>query len=275
MALNFSPAYVAAAHERLRFTPLWLSIIFAPWIKRWRILRLRLANKRVHSANAICSIGPAFDAGGEHYRAHGWAFVDPMLHSDFHAEIIRNWPKKQYLEPPREVEKSYDTGFRWISGDAPDFHYSDPCGQYPTFVNFLQYLRSPEFCARVQQLNGAAEEMMLYSFILTDAGPGAEVIPHHDSNKFDPRAKNFLNMIFFITATGGGNSGGLTLSRDNEIKDIIFEPTKLVNTCLVYNIIDDFYHGFPPIAPGKFRWVITAQYCQKDYVEPHDTSAKM
>lgn len=272
MANNFSDAYYEQMVKRLRFTPLWFKIKFAPFIKRWRILQLKLSNHAlVRQSAAMCSVQTNFDAQGEHYQKHGWAFVDPMLASDFHAEIISNWPKKYYLEPPREVGKSYNTGFRWKYGDKRDFGYSDPYGQYPTMGKFLQYLRSPEFVERVKTFAGFTpdHEYMLYSFIINDGGTGSEVIPHKDGIRDDPKAKDFMNMIFFINATGGKNSGGLTLSRDPEIKDIMFEPAKLVNTCLIYDIIGNFYHGFPPIAPGKFRWVITAQYCGRAYVDKY------
>lgn len=264
MAIDFSNRYVENSRRALRFTPLYFRIKLARLIKKWRLWRLKLSSKKVHSASAECRLTESFDAGSEHFQKEGWVFIENIFDRDFHNELITNWPKRYYLEPPRELEKSYNTGFRWIYGDRPDFNYSDPHGQYPTLVHFLNYLRSSDFCVRVRKFNGANEEMALHSFILNDAGSGAEVIPHKDSNRFDPRAN--LNLIFFIDASGGTNSGGLTLSRDNEMKEIIFEPQNLVNTCLIYNIVGDFYHGFPPIAKGKFRRAITAQFCDKNYV---------
>jgi len=66
---------------------------------------------------------------------------------------------------------------------------------------------------------------------------------------------------------GGGDSGNLSLSRDNELKDIIIAPDNLKNTCLIYDSLADFYHGFSPVANGKFRWAINSQFCEKSFLE--------
>lgn len=268
MAIDFSPSYVAASRRRLRLTPLWFQMKFWKVIKQWRMLRRRFGSKRVRQHSAPCALTANFDAASAHFQQHQWAFIEDILSADFHRELNAHWPRKRYLEPPRGAEKSYDTGFAWVNNrqNAPDFSYCDPYGQYPTILALLNYLRSAEVSRRVTAFAGVGEDLVPYSFKVTDAGSGAEVMPHHDSNKNDPRARYLLNFIFFIDATGGKHSGGLCLSHDNELNDIIFEPTKLKNTCLVYDILGDFYHGFSPIAPGKFRRAIAAQFCQKSYV---------
>ncbi len=268
MATDFSPSYVARANKNLH-SRLRLAIKNAPWIKRWRILCLRFGSKRVHHGLATPKLTASLENASAHFKAHKWAYMENIFPSDFYRELLLNWPKKRYLEPPREVAKSYNTGFGWIHdySTTSDFSNCDPHGQYPILLALLSYLRSPEVSLRVTAFAGTAEPLVLYSFILTDAGTGAEVVPHKDSTKDDPRAKYLLNFIFFIDAAGGKHSGALTLSRDNELKEIMFEPPRLQNTCLAYDILGDFYHGFPPIASGKWRWVVTAQFCQKSYVE--------
>ena len=108
--------------------------------------------------------------------------------------------------------------------------------------------------------------MTCCTFVLNTSEAGSEVIPHKDGI-FLSNAKNFLNIIFFIDASGGPNSGGLMIARDNELKDVIFDPPRLRNTALIFNSMADVYHGFPPIAKGKFRKVITSQFCEKEYAE--------
>lgn len=266
MATDFSEVYVAHARRHLPWL-LRLQIRFAPWVKRWRLLCVRFGSKKVHASGARPEVTARLEAAAAHFQKNKWAFVDDIFSADFHRALVATWPRKRYLEPPRELEKSYNTGFRWVYGDREAFSYSDPYGQYPVLRTLLVYLRSSEMARRVTVFAGVDIELVLYSFILTDAGSGAEVIPHKDSIKDDAREKYSLNFIFFIDATGGKNSGGLMLSRDNELRDIMFESSHLRNTCLVYDILGDFYHGFPPIAQGKFRWVVTAQFSQKDYVE--------
>ncbi len=267
MATDFSPRYVEQAtqnlHPRLR-----LAIALAPWIKRWRLLRLRFGSRRIHTDVTVPKLTANLEGASAHFKAHKWAYMEHIFSNDFYQEFLANWPKKRYLEPPREVAKSYNTGFGWVHGYSrtPDFSYCDPYGQYPILLALLNYLRSSEISSRVTAFAGVPEALMLYSFILTDAGAGAEVIPHKDSNKDDPRAKYLLNFIFFIDAAGGKNSGALTLSRDNELKDIMFEPPLLQNTCLTYDILGDFYHGFPPhrerkMAVGRDGAVLPKDLC--------------
>ncbi len=174
MATDISPRYLAEARARLKWTPLWFQIKLAPWIKRWRLLLLKLGSKKVHTSVASPEITTRFDDAGAHFKEHRWAFVESIISSAFYEEFLKHWPKKRYLEPPREVEKSYNTGFRWITGDAPTFSYSDPYQQYPGIQRLLSVLRSEETAERVTRFSGSKEPLMLYSFILTAAGSGAE-----------------------------------------------------------------------------------------------------
>ena len=267
MGVDASEKYVQEGMRNLRFTPLWFKMKCARWIKKWRLLLLWYGPHTIYPTFASCSISPAFDAGAEHFKKYGWVFIENIFNEDFHRELVKNWPKKHHFDPPQEVEKKYNMGFKWRYDDVAPFRYSDPHQQYPMLVKLKEYLSSKEFCERMRTFNGANDEMLFYSCILNDSGPGAEVVPHRDGIRNHPHAETVVNMIFFIDATGGERSGGLTLSRDPELKEILFEPTNLTNTCLIYNIMDDFYHGFPPIARGKFRLVITAQFCGKGFIE--------
>ena len=267
MADFFSQSYVDRAQRRLRFTPLWWRLKFASVIKKYRLWSLHHGAHDVVPAVAPCFITDSLDRQMEHFRAHQWAFAENIFSKEFHQELVANWPKRYFLEPPREAAKSYNTGWRWIYGKPLNFDYFDPYHQYPIFVSLLNYLRAPEFVQRVQTVISCPDKLVCYSFILSDSYPGSEVYPHIDGIIKDPQAKLFINMVFFIEGTGGPNSGALMLSKDNEQKEIIFEPPTIVNSSLVYDSLTDFYHGFPPIAPGKFRRAITVQFCERGYIE--------
>lgn len=267
MAIDFSPAYVKASQKKLRYSPLWWQMRFWRIIKKWRMFRRRFASKRIYSGSAPCFLTESLEKSAAHFQTHTWAFFEDILSPDFHDELCKNWPKKYFLEPPREKEKSYNIGFGWHYGKEPNFKYYDPYGQYPLIVTFLNYMRSDEVARRVERLTGSKGELVCYSCILTDAGPGAEVIPHVDSIQDDTRAGDFVNMVFFIDATGGKHSGALALSKDNELRDIIFEPPRLRNTMLMYNSLANYYHGVAPIVKGKFRWTIGIQFCAKTFTD--------
>ncbi len=245
---------------------MYFQIKFWRLIAPWRAARLKWGPQKIYPSAVPCYITENFDNAAEHYQKNRWAFVENILPVEFHKELVQNWPQKHHFEPPKRLEKSYNIGFYWRRGGALGFLRSDPYGQYPTMMKFLKYLDSPEFTERAKKFAGPNLDLTLASFIAHDAGPGAQVAPHMDSVYEDTAVSNGFNMIFFINATGGKNSGNLTLSRDNELRDIIFEPMNLKNSVLIYDTRLDFYHGFPPIAKGKFRWAIGASFFDKKLI---------
>ena len=91
--------------------------------------------------------------------------------------------------------------------------------------------------------------------------------PHKDGIAEDHRLTDIIDLVFFVNGKGGKKSGGLMIAKDNELNDVIFEPQNLFNSCLIYDIKADFYHGFPPVAPGKFRWAINSQFGEKEFID--------
>ena len=71
-----------------------------------------------------------------------------------------------------------------------------------------------------------------------------------------------INVIYFLLAGGANpeNSGGTGIYKDNKFEKPIFVPNTLLNSALIYNSTQEFYHGFDLMAPGTFRWAITSQY---------------
>jgi hypothetical protein len=64
----------------------------------------------------------------------------------------------------------------------------------------------------------------------------------------------------FVNGQGGRNGGGLAISRDNELKDVIVEARCLQNSALLYDVKANFYHGFKPLDKGKFRWSMSSEF---------------
>lgn len=264
MATDFSTRYLCNSEKRLRWTPLYFKMKTAPLIKRWRVLRRFFHRRRQYPSRHECNFTSNLEAAASHFQKNGWAFVEGILSKDFHDEFVRQWPKRWYFEPPTKVIKSYDIGFEWREGSRPQFRYSDPYSQHESPLKFLAYLRSPECEDRITKLIGTGKRYSLYSFILHSTHVGSEVIPHKDREDNDSAFTNGTNILFFINGVGGRRSGGLTLSRDNDMNDIIVEPMDLLNTCLIYDMRANFYHGFRPIENGKFRWAVGAQFLEKN-----------
>jgi hypothetical protein len=150
---------------------------------------------------------------------------------------------------------------RWGELLAEDAHDD---GSYPAFVDehphiraLFDYFRSAEFIARVQAFSGRDEPLTFNRFQLTASYPGTLVAPHRDSPQ---SGRNWLQFLFYVSATGGEESGGTAILRDNEFREVVFEPQNLTNSCLVFDPFAPFFHGVRPIAFGKYRWMLGAEY---------------
>ena len=237
-----------------RFAHLHFKIKLSPLRSRWR----RLARQLFPSA--VCNADPgtpkvvdALEKITPSFRSQGWAYIDGMWDRDFHGQLVAQWPNDRYFIPIKYITKSYDVGMTWSQEMTSDPEFLD---SFPAYKAAYDYLRSPEFCARVTELAGDGVKRKCSQIILTRAYWGSSIIPHIDSSNF---AGN-VNFVMFVNGTGGERGGGLGIWKDNEFKEKIFAPDKLKNTCIVYDMSDSFYHGFEPMAFGKFRCTINSTY---------------
>ncbi len=264
MKENFSPLYIENAKKQVKYTLLYWRMKFSPFILKFRLLLRKLLKRRVYHSKENPSVTQNLEKSAAHFQKYGWVYVENIFSDDFHKEILKNWPARMYFNPPYKTVKSYDTGFGWSHGYQALLS-TDHDKQHQTIYKFFEYLRSKEFEERITTFVGKGAPFICYSFALNSTYPGSEVMPHKDAAS--ETGKLFLNIVFFINGAGGKDSGNLSLSKDNQLKDIIFEPYNLKNACLIYDSLADFYHGFRPVAKGKFRWGIISQFCEKSYVE--------
>lgn len=230
-------------------------IALYPVIRRVRKFSRGLRGKGVSRNVSPVSITETFESTQEAYRKAQWAWINPVFPDSFWHELVAHWPTKDFFDPPRMITKSYDVGFKWNRGDG----LPTDIERFPEVKVLLEYLMSVEWTSRLQKYIGTEKKMGCNSFLLNETYPGSCVIPHRDDPLPDGSTP-FINMIFCIDGTGGGNSGELILSRDPNQDDILFTPPTLKNACLVYDTGADFYHGFPPVASGTRRFVITASF---------------
>jgi len=204
---------------------------------------------RGHSRSAQCVITDSFDQAAAHYQRHRWAFVEGVFAAPFHAALARHYPPRRYFRPVSGLTKSYDR----ISITDRNRNTFAP---FPELLALADYLRMPTFEKRVSCIGGQDGFRASGHLHLTRSWPGTFLVPHQDSAFTDLGIVAHINAIFFVAGSGGENSGGLTLAHDNELRSIIFEPRNLTNSCLIYDIRAPFFHGFRPIAPGKYRHAV-------------------
>ena len=275
MAIDYSDDYLALQYDSPRLLLLKAVINLFPAIEFARRQQRRfLKAPGIDLAHLPeCLITESLEASAENFRERGWAFIENVFEPDFHQFLVTHWPRRRYFTAPFDVHKAYDKGFRWVKHNpardrwgelmADDAKSSDHL-QYPAYVNdhphlkrLIDYFRCDSFIKRVEALSARPEPLVFNRFQLTTSYPGTLVAPHKDT----PQAgKNWVALLFYIAGTGGENSGGTAIINDNQFKDVIFEPKQLTNTCLAFNPFAQFYHGVRPMALGKYRWMLSAEY---------------
>jgi hypothetical protein len=239
---------------------------FTHLLIRWRSLRSavrslerKLAPPPTLTLRHQARLSDQLEDKAEAFRAEGWAFLDAFYESRFFDELRATWPGRRFFAPMHNPLKSYDFGFRWqrARASAPIAHIE----RFPALEAAYNLFRSPEFAARVERFCNDGITRSCFSLTATWATARSALIPHRDTIARDGSGGSFINLIVFIDANGQApHAGGTCIIADNEYRKVIFEPTELTNTALVYRSNAEFFHGFRPMAPGTFRWTINAQY---------------
>lgn len=264
MAHDFSSTYAS----QVAFPHLAHLHILIALYKPIRIVRRWLRSLDSKSAASSCSSTPTlsaqFDAASEHFKQKHWAYIKDIFPSELHRSLVAQFPKRRYMEPPKSIYKSYDIGFKWERGRG-GAKYID---QHQCYKGLLEYFCSDEFSNRLTALSGSDAKLVCRSFLVNRTYPGTLVIPHKD----DPIPREYtpyINMVFFLDGTGGPDSGELILARDNAYQEIEFAPDSVKNACLMYDTEAPFYHGFKPVAFGKYRLALIASFARADYIPKH------
>jgi hypothetical protein len=233
---------------------------------RWRSLRsaVRSLERKLAPPPRLTlrhqpSLTDQLELKAEAFRSEGWAFLDPFYESRFFDELRATWPGRRFFAPMHNPLKSYDFGFRWqrARASAPIANIE----RFPALEAAFGMLRSPEFAARIERFCDDGIGRSCFSLTATWATGRSALIPHRDTIARDSSGGSFINIIVFVDANGQApHAGGTCIIADNEYRKVIFEPTELTNTALVYRSNAEFFHGFRPMAPGTFRWTINAQY---------------
>jgi hypothetical protein len=247
MAINISDHFLEA--NTARQFGLKTLIRLAPVRRKLNPALRAVLPKRARALESPCIVTDAFDAAAAHYQEHRWAFVENIFADDFHAALARNYPPRRFLQPVAGLTKSYD---RVSITDRN----RDIFAPFPELLALSDYLQAPAFESRVSRIGGQDGFRTSGHLHLTRSWPGTFMIPHQDSALESDGIAAHINAIFFVAGSGGDNSGGLTLARDNELRSVIFAPRNLTNTCLIYDIREPFFHGFNPIASGKYRHAV-------------------
>jgi len=210
-----------------------------------------------------------FEAASEKYSQHNWAYIENIMDLSIHQQLLTSWPKTIHFIPNRNIYKSYDTGFGWKPTQS--IEDVEHLSKYPIIEAFYTHLDSEDFCKRVTDICGDGIERSRWATSLTHANWGSTVIPHIDTIPQDPYA-GFVNLVFLIYGNTGPRSGGLSMYSGPHWSNLIFEPSNLNNTLMMYDTQEDLWHGFPPMRFGTRRYTINCQFSSKQWMAENLTA---
>tara|TARA_Y100000768_G_C23952727_1_gene671076 strand:+ start:708 stop:1595 length:888 start_codon:yes stop_codon:yes gene_type:complete len=176
-------------------------------------------------------------------------FIENFMSEKAHQALIDNWPQSFFFNPMGKIIKEYNWGFRAkrnlknFNFDSKDFTYN------PVMKKFYNFLSSDGFSNVINNLfKKEGEEYLLYSILSTTARKNSFLIPHVDNVQKTERNKTY-NCIYFVDGDDKDleNAGATSIYKDNNFKDLIFQPTSLKNSILIYNSTHNFFHGFKEI----------------------------
>jgi hypothetical protein len=256
VAIDISERYVEDHTRGPTQAALRTIIALAPAIRAYRKLLRWLTRDRTYESVSECRITESLDKCASHFQEHRWALVENFFSGDFHAELMAQWPGRHEFYPPRTLNKSYDTGLAWVG--PCDAGPPGNIRKYAALVKLRAYLCSAEFSRRISQVHGGRVNLQCERFLMHMTRRGSQVVPHRDTYY---RSKHpALNILMFVDGQDGGNGGGLAISRDNELKDVVVEARNLKNSALLYDVKADFFHGFKPVGKGKIRRSMAAEF---------------
>ena len=225
---------------------------------------LRLFHKKTIVKNDKVLNQINFDEKAHEYNKKGYTFIENIIDNEFHANMVKSWPKQILFRPKYQIEKSYFTGFKYKRGwdTSPNIEH------YPYLEKFYKIIQSKNFSENLKKLNYDKYNLSSVSMTASLALNGSILFPHVDDIAITHAKKieslSMLNCIFFIYANPNKtSSGGTGIYKDNEFITKIFEPKNLINSLLIYKTDKDFFHGFRALPKNSYRYAITAQFNQQ------------
>ncbi len=204
------------------------------------------------------------------FKTEKFTFINDFFCPDTFDSLSNSFPHEVFFNYPKNGSKFYSWSdeSRWCNSKdkklmkRPSREFLEI---YPTYQKLYDFLDSEEMSEKVKSITNSSEAS-LYSIALSRAQEGSFLSPHIDTittpENLKPGEKVMMNFIYFLLAGGSTpeKSGGTGLYLDNEFKKPIFIPSPLRNSALLYDSIEQFYHGFDLMAPGSFRWAIVFQF---------------
>lgn len=200
-----------------------------------------------------------------HFQENNWVFINDFFSASSHNTLCQNFPHSVFFQTASTGEKYYDFAkdSLYLVPDGPEQLSTEFFNIHPELQKLYSFLSSDDMNDKVRKLTGAGQ-VKLYSVLASRASEGSFLAPHIDSIFIGNEDSDLscINVIYFLLAGGAepAHCGGTGIYKDNAFNEPMCIPSSMLNSALIYNSTQDFYHGFDTMSPGSFRWAITFQY---------------
>lgn len=182
----------------------------------------------------------------EFLQRNNYVFIDNFLEKESYDNLLKTWPKEFYFDPLGKIIKEYNWGFRQKK-KITNFNFEKGDISYNHGLKkFYEFIISKNLESTLNDLlkfeNSYYE---IASILSTTARGGSFLIPHVDDVMLSERKKTY-NCIYFVDGENKDldSAGATSIYKDNNFQELIFQPTSLRNSMLIYNSTVSFYHGF-------------------------------
>ncbi len=182
-------------------------------------------------------------------RTKNFSYIENFMSKESHKYLLNNWPDINYFNHNKKIIKHYNSKAEW-----PTKNSQSTLSRSQNLKKFYSYLLSGEFKKFFDKLiSFENKDYKLCAISASMASNDSYLIPHIDGVIKNKEQNKNYNFIYFIDGYNEDPAlGGATgFYKDNEFKTPIFVPNNLINSILIYNQTQEFYHGFKTIKCPK------------------------
>lgn len=193
-------------------------------------------------------------------KKNHYVFIENFFDNKTYQIILDNWPNLNFFKQKNSVIKYYST----INYYKKKFDFNrKPESVIEVICRDLFSGEIDNFLNKIFKVN--ADHFSVNNFVASYAQKNSFLIPHIDG-AYSGKKNNLYNFICFVDGNNKNpeKSGATSIYKDKEFKEPIFIPSNLKNCCLIYDLTDDFYHGFNFLNSESFRKAFTFAFFKKN-----------
>tara|TARA_Y100000389_G_scaffold203325_1_gene251411 strand:+ start:3917 stop:4780 length:864 start_codon:yes stop_codon:yes gene_type:complete len=285
MAINFSPKQIKRAKinfyggyysEKNQFLKLILHIYkrvkirIVNYINYLLRIKFKLLNNSKKSFNYKLNFQHLshniISESSSSFIKNGYCYLENFLNEENYVNLKNNWPHKCFFYEADSPEKNYNFAFRYCVNKENEVYPKKEMNNIKYFLAHQKFYHdlenSNEFGKLLYRIT-TNPNFKFYSAATSYAKQGSYLAPHIDS-VYNLKSKKMLNIIYFVDGSENPTeSGGTGIYADSDFEQPLLTPQTLKNSVLIYNSMNNFFHGFDIMRKNSFRHAITFQFLEE------------